>query len=225
MRYWQIDFARGIAAILMLVFHFFFDASYFGKIELEGFFWFIFPRIIGGMFIFISGFTIGQTLKGFNLKRFLKFSAIALAITAVTFIFTPEEFVIFGIIHFFALASILAVPFSRRPRICLIFGIKLVLIGIYIQQFRFPFYHFLWLGIVPEGFRTLDYYPLLPWFGFMLIGIYFGRKVKIKASNYKGGLVSFLGRNSLKIYLIQHPVILLILQILYGDIIFRVLRL
>ncbi len=225
MRYWQIDFARGIAVILMLVFHFFFDASYFKKIQLDGIFWFIFPRIIGGMFIFISGFTMAKTLKGFNPKRFLKFSAIALAITFVTFIFVPEEYVVFGIIHFFALASVIAVPFSRKPNLCLPIGVLITITGFYIQQFRFPFYHLLWLGIIPTNFRTLDYYPLLPWFGFMLIGIYFGKKVKLNASVYRGGIVSLLGRNSLKIYLLQHPIIILILQICYGDIISRALQL
>lgn len=229
MRYWQIDFARGIAVILMLFFHLFFDASYFKKIDLSGAFWFVFPRFIGGMFIFISGFTLSYTSKNRDLSRTLrrvaKFALIATAITLATMLFAPDEFVVFGIIHFFALASLLAIFFVKRENVCLILGICLMLLGFYLQQFRFPFWHLFWLGLIPEGFRTLDYYPLLPWFGVMLLGIYFGNRIKLRAVNYRGGFVSFLGRHSLAIYLIQHPAIVLLLHIYYQDVLQSVLKL
>lgn len=224
MRYWQIDFARGIAVILMLFFHLFFDASYFQKIELSGVFWFVFPRFIGGMFVFISGFTLSYSKNRNFARRIAKFATIAIAITIATAIIAPEEFVIFGIIHFFALASFLAIFFVKREKICLLLGTILTILGFYIQQFRFPFWHLLWLGFIPQGFRTLDYYPLLPWFGVMLLGIYFGKKIKIRASDYKGGFVSFLGRHSLLVYLLQHPIIVLLLHLYYGDVLQSILR-
>lgn len=227
-RYWQIDFARGVAVILMLFFHSFFDASYFGKIELDGVFWFLFPRFIGGMFIFISGFTFGQVYENYIEKRKViwrsaKFATIAIAITIATAIFAPDEFVVFGIIHFFAAASLLAVLFVKRERLCFFLGLCLTILGFYMQQFRFSFWHLFWLGVIPEGFRTLDYYPILPWFGVTLLGIYFGKKIKLSASNYKGSIVSFLGRHSLAIYLLQHPVIVLLLHFYYRDILQTIL--
>lgn len=214
----------------MLFFHLFFDASYFQKIELSGFFWFAFPRFIGGMFIFISGFTLSYTYRERNLwsvaklRRVLKFALIAIAITIVTAIFAPNEFVVFGIIHFFALASLIAIFFVKREKLCLILGISFTVLGFYIQQFRVPFWYLFWLGLIPEGFRTLDYYPLLPWFGVMLLGIYFGKKVTLKVSDYKDSLVSFLGRHSLAVYLIQHPVIVLLLHLYYQDILQSILK-
>ena len=97
MRYPEIDFARGIAVILMLIFHSFFDAYYFGKIELSGAFWYYFPRFIGGMFIFISGFTMAVVRPKPKrvLRKVFKLSAIALLITAVTYYFVPNSFVVF----------------------------------------------------------------------------------------------------------------------------------
>lgn len=229
-RYWQIDFARGTAVILMLIFHLFFDASYFQKIELDGVFWYVFPRLIGGMFIFISGFTLGHLYREFgykarkSLQRCAKFTSIAIVITVATIMFDPEKFVVFGIIHFFAVASLLSVLFVKKDRLCLVLGFILIIFGFYIQQFRFPFWHLLWLGMIPEGFRTLDYYPLLPWLGVLLLGIYFGKKVKLKPSEYKGGIVSILGRHSLAIYLLQHPIIVILLHLYYRDILQSIFR-
>ncbi|MFN3384216.1 MAG: heparan-alpha-glucosaminide N-acetyltransferase domain-containing protein, partial [Archaeoglobaceae archaeon] len=145
-------------------------------------------------------------------------------ITIATAIFAPNEFVVFGIIHFFAVASLIAIFFAKREKLCLILGISLTVLGFYIQQFRFPFWHLLWLGLIPEGFRTLDYYPLLPWFGIMLLGIYFGKKVTLEISDYKDSLVTFLGRHSLAVYLIQHPLIVLLLHLYYKDILQSILR-
>lgn len=179
------------------------------------------------MFIFISGFTLSYTYES-DLrkvaKRVAKFAMIATTITIATMIFAPEEFVVFGIIHFFTIASFLSILFVKRERICLVLGLLLTIFGFYIQQFRFPFWHFLWLGFIPQGFRTLDYYPLLPWFGVMLLGIYFGKKIKLRASDYRGGFVSLLGRHSLAIYLLQHPIIVLLLHLYYQDILQSILR-
>ncbi|MEM1579141.1 MAG: heparan-alpha-glucosaminide N-acetyltransferase [Archaeoglobaceae archaeon] len=219
-RYWEVDFARGVAVILMLLFHFYFDSYYFGKIQLEGFFWYLFPRIIGGMFIFISGVTFTFSYKGFRhaLRRSAKFGAIALGITAATYLISAEEFVLFGIIHFFCLASLLAVFFAGKKKLSFLLGLSIAIFGFYIQQFRFQVAYFSWLGFIPEGFRTLDYYPIMPWFGVFLLGMTFGYRINLKIKNYRENLVSFLGRHSLIVYLIQHPIIVILLQLYYGDI-------
>jgi uncharacterized membrane protein len=76
----------------------------------------------------------------------------------------------------------------------------------------------LWLGIRQMGRYMVDYYPLLPWFGVALLGVFFGLTL------YPGGrprfeladlspkfplpALTFLGRNSLVIYLVHQPIIL-----------------
>lgn len=222
MRFWEIDFARGIAVILMLIFHLFFDAYYFGKFPLEGIFWYIFPRFIGGMFIFISGFTFSiayRQLKRSFFERILKFLLVASGITLATYLFAPERVVVFGIIHFFALASILGILFIGKPFLSLSVGILSLFANLYVSEFRTKEPYLLWLGIMPSGFQTLDYYPMIPWFGVFLIGMFFGHYYSKRPSIYKENPISFLGRHSLAIYLIQHPVIVLILHLYYGDIV------
>lgn len=78
---------------------------------------------------------------------------------------------------------------------------------------------------MPYNFCTLDYYPLLPWFGLMLLGIAVGNKseLNLKIPDYLNPVV-YLGRKSLLIYMIQHPLILLMMQVYYGDIIEEILR-
>lgn len=219
-RYWEVDFARGIAVILMVLFHFYFDSYYFGKIQLEGFFWYLFPRIIGGMFIFISGFTFSFAYKGFKhaLRRAAKFGVIAIGITIATYILSADEFVLFGIIHFFTLASLIAVFFAGKKNLSFLLGLAIAIFGFYIQQFRFQITYLSWLGLIPEGFRTLDYYPLMPWFGIFLLGMSFGYRINLKSKIYRENPINFLGRHSLMIYLIQHPIIVILLQLYYGDI-------
>lgn len=230
MRYPEIDFARGIAVILMLIFHSFFDAYYFGKIELSGAFWYYFPRFIGGMFIFISGFTMAVVRpRPYRiLRKALKLSALALSITAITYYFVPSEYVVFGILHFFAAATVLGFIFLNMPtRFYFPAGIAAFLSGIYLQSSSIDSPIFVWAGLMPYGFRTLDYYPMLPWFGVFLIGMYFGgryhalleKRIMGKRIKMKMTPVIWLGRKSLEIYMIQHPLIILGLQFIYGDII------
>ncbi len=231
MRYPEIDFARGIAVVLMLVFHTFFDAYYFGKIDLSGAFWYYFPRFIGGMFIFISGVTLSVVKPDPRrvLTKVLRLSVLALGITAVTYIFVPDEYVVFGILHFFALATLLGLLFLNS-KVQLPAGIAAFAIGVYMQRIRVDGSLLVWLGLIPKNFATLDYYPLLPWFGIFLLGMYVGNYVEshLKSrqpmnSHLWPKPIVVLGKNSLKIYIAQHPVIILMLHLLYGDVLQQLL--
>jgi uncharacterized membrane protein len=75
----------------------------------------------------------------------------------------------------------------------------------------------LWLGFVPSTFSSVDYVPLLPYFGLVLLGVFVGntlyaggiRQFKIKdrssASPVRG--LSFIGRHALVIYFLHEPII------------------
>jgi len=81
----------------------------------------------------------------------------------------------------------------------------------------------MWLGFIQEGAYALDYFPVLPWFGLVLLGIYYGgvlypegkRSFSLKEkSNVATRFLGFLGRNSLKIYLVHQPIILAFLYLM-----------
>jgi uncharacterized membrane protein len=84
----------------------------------------------------------------------------------------------------------------------------------------------LWLlpfGVLPEGVMMPDYRPLLPWFGVVLIGLFFGNVVYARGRRpatlpEEAPVVARpllpLGRNSLFIYLIHQPIVVAVLAAL-----------
>ncbi len=245
-RFWEIDSLRGIAIVLMITFHAAFDLAYFGvyKPEIEnlwfsiyeniGFhnlgwlFWFVFPRAIASVFIILTGvsatisYNRSDDFENKYVPRGIRIFSLGMLITLITASLLPKGTILFGILHFIGISTILSVPFVKMRRENLLLGISIILAGAYLQTLRFDFPWLLWLGFMPENFYTFDYFPLLPWFGFTLVGISIGnnfytkakRNFKIPDISGKTKLLRFLGRNSLLIYLAHQPVIMLILYLL-----------
>jgi len=81
-----------------------------------------------------------------------------------------------------------------------------------------------WLGLAPPDFYSLDYFPVLPWFGVVMLGLFLGhllypnRVPRVVPANVSGllpvALICGLGRHSLAAYLAHQPLILLVLQVL-----------
>jgi uncharacterized membrane protein len=79
----------------------------------------------------------------------------------------------------------------------------------------------LWLGVRPDPFSTLDYRPVIPWFGVVLLGValgwaLYGRRrsgSRLPAWGAWRGWspLRFLGRHALAFYLLHQPVILALL--------------
>ncbi len=238
-RFWEVDNLRGLAIIMMVTYHFIFDLTFFGIFPFNiysGFLWY-FARITAVTFIFVMGLSltlsysraeiIGDKKAGSfekYLKRGLKIFSLGLGVTLVTWIFIPSEFIIFGVLHFIGIAIIISYPLIKSKNLNLYLGIFFILVGTYLGNFTFNFNWLLWLGFIPQNFQTVDYFPIFPWFGVVLLGLYFGR---ILYKNYQRQFkfpdiserhvvrgFSFLGKNSLLIYLIHQPIIILILYML-----------
>jgi len=220
-----VDFLRGSAVVLMVIYHVFFDLSYFGKIHVESeFFWFAFPRFIGAMFIFISGISLtlakvkyGKKLTAVAVRKGLKYLLLGFLISFLTL--PTGCYVRFGILHFFGVAVVLGSFFAKLRLFSALLGLAFILAGVEMEKICIDGEYLLWIGIKPTNFCTLDYYPLLPWFGFMLLGIYAGNSFNLDLRIPKGlKPITFLGRRSLMIYLLQHPVILFFMHVWYGDV-------
>ena len=108
------------------------------------------------------------------LMRGLKIFSYGLVITLVTWIFLREGFIIFGILHLIGISIILAYPFLKLRFQNLFLGILLIFFGICLQRFTVDSYWLIWLGFTPSSLYTIDYFPILPWFGVVLIGLFFG---------------------------------------------------
>ncbi len=223
MRYLEIDFARGISVFCMIIYHFFFTLQYpNSKIS-------FFAIPIASSFIIISGICLHISYsrrKNFMnfLKRGIKLSILSLIITCLSFLFLQRGFIIFGILHFFAFSSFLIYPFLKflkGSKIFLPLSIISILIGFLISRLEVNSYFLFWLGIRPKNFFTFDFFPLFPWFGVLLFGVFLGRvfypngerRFRFKGINsilFK--FFAFLGKNSLTIYFLHEPIIILILS-------------
>ncbi len=233
-RFWEVDFFRGIAILLMIVSNYAFALRYLDIYSFDGgfLFWFLFPRIIAGTFIFIAGLSAAVSYSRLKNKqksyskymlRGLKIFSLGMLITVTTYSLVPSAFVIFGILHLIGTAIILSPFFIKLRRTYLLSLVFAALIfGVYLQSLSVNFSWLLWLGFVPGNFTTLDYFPLLPWFGVFLLGIYFsgilyknGRRMfRIPRQPAGSKLVCLLGRNSLLIYMLHIPLLITALLLL-----------
>ena len=225
-RLWEIDFLRGVAIIMMITFHAVFDLWYFGYgFDISSGFWFVFARVTASIFLFLVGVSLTLSYsrsKGASFSKYayrgLKIFSWGLIITVITWIFLDKGFIMFGVLHFIGVAIILAYFFLRFHVLNLVLGVVIILIGIFLQGLVFSFPWLLWLGFVPSGFYTLDYFPLLPWFGLVLLGLFFGKmfyphgKARIRdVNNLITRFFCLLGRRSLLIYLMHQPVLIALL--------------
>jgi uncharacterized membrane protein len=242
-RFWEIDILRGIAVVAMVLYHFSYDLAYFGVFGV-GFFrsglGLETGRAIGTSFIFLAGLSLTLSYRrvaerqspGHNnfrkyLGRGLRIFSYGLLITLLTWIFVPREMIVFGVLHLIGASIVLAYPFLglRLPNVAL--GACCIVLGLYLRNFEVDHTWLAWLGIRPDFFM-LDYWPIFPWFGVVLLGIFVGntlyggrRKRTPRAAPSLLGIrpLSFLGRHSLPVYLVHQPILLATLILLgVGDV-------
>lgn len=236
-RFWEIDFLRGIAILMMILFHFLFDITYFGEYDFNVYsgLWLYFARATATIFILLVGISLtlsfsrakikqktGKKLFIKYLKRGFGIFSWGLLITLLTWIFLRNDLIIFGILHFIGISIILAYPFLELRSWNFLIGIFFISFGMYLKKFTLSFPWLIWLGLRPENFYPLDYFPIFPWFGVILIGIFIGnllytnckRRFKLPdLSNFPLiGASCFLGKYSLLIYLIHQPILLALLH-------------
>jgi uncharacterized membrane protein len=219
-RFWEVDAARGVAIIMMIVYHTTYDLDTLGGYDIQSTagYWALFADVTAGLFLFLVGVSLAisrarTSLTGWRL--FGKYLARGSRVLAYGVVLT----VIFLAI---GISIILAYPFLRLRFTNLVLGTFIFAAGQYLlaQDLYSQTFWLLPFGVVPEGVVMPDYRPLLPWFGVVLIGLFFGNVVygdgrgpavlEDKAPVLVRPLLP-LGRNSLFIYLIHQPIIIALL--------------
>jgi uncharacterized membrane protein len=228
-RFQPVDILRGLAIAMMVAYHFSYDLDYFGLASFdfyEGRFWRSARTFILGMFLLLVGVSLViATRNGINRHAFLRRLAVlvlcAVLISVATYFVFAERMILFGVLHFIALASILGLLFIRLFWLNAVLGVAAILSGVYYSNPVFDQPLLQWVGLMTFRPGTEDYVPLLPWFGVVLLGIFLGRllfasQVLSTALNWQGRrfparLLALAGRHSLLIYMLHQPVLLGIL--------------
>jgi uncharacterized membrane protein len=225
-----VDAARCIAILMMVVYHLVFDLYTFGGYDVDAVtgFWARFADATASLFLFLVGVSLAISRRnggGFRkyLLRGLRILGYGMLLTAIFLLF-GMGIVAFGILHLIGASIILSYPFLKLRYANLALGAGIFAAGLYVQAgdptgsaWLLPF------GVVPEGWAMPDYRPLLPWFGVVLVGLFFGNVVYGDGRRPAGLTVAApvlarpllpLGRNSLAIYLVHQPVMIVLLAAL-----------
>jgi uncharacterized membrane protein len=236
-RFWEVDMLRGLAVVMMVIYHFMYDL-YFFQVTNAIFsvpFWFYFQRATAGMFIVLVGVSLAilsqrtaardqARLRLFwqNLRRGVRIFGWGLVITLATrFALGPELAITFGILHFMGVSIAISYPFLRLRWLNLGLGIAIYAVGTFLRQQVFDLPYLVWLGFEPANHAYVDYFPLFPWFGLVLIGVflgnllYEGKRRRFSLPDLSGWLplrwLEWLGLRSLPIYLLHQPALFAIL--------------
>lgn len=240
-RYLLVDGIRGFAIVNMVLFHFLYDVTMvYGKNP----FWYallpnrIWQQSICWTFILVTGF-VWQWGRKSNLRRGLFLNLCGLGISLVTWLFVPGEAVRFGILNFIGCAVLLMIPldkvFRRIPTVmgmAASFSAFLLFKNVELGYLGFETAPFLkipeWLyeiriltpfGFPYSGFTSSDYFPILPWFFLFLTGYFFqfvfaGQEGWKRAAVRRVPFLSAIGRNSIWIYLVHQPAVMLLCEVL-----------
>jgi uncharacterized membrane protein len=221
-----IDVAKGLAILAMVVYHFSWDLSAYQLIGADvsnDLGWRIFARSIAATFLFLVGVNLalanrGGVRPGPYARRLAIILGAALLVTVATwYLFGPNGFVFFGILHLIVVASLLAVPFLYAPAwVALPFAAFFLAGGHFLASPAFDGWGFYWLGLSTSLPASFDYVPVFPWFGVVLLGLFAGRLVvadpdralwRWSPAGRAWRLLALAGRWSLLIYLV-HQLIL-----------------
>lgn len=224
---------RGFALLNMLLFHFCYDIfivfgadpAWYGRTPVH-----IWQQFICITFLFLSGiaFHFGHN----NLKKGIVLNLFGLIITAVTLLVMPSQAVWFGILNCIGCCTLLLALLDRLipafpPLAGFAISLLLFLLCRGVPDGYLGFGSFR-LAVLPEafyrprfmtvlgfpypGFRSSDYFPILPWFFLVAGGYWFWKLVRryekcLAFFRIRIPLFSVLGRNTIWIYMLHQPVL------------------
>ncbi len=240
-RYPFFDTVRGLCITGMVLYHALFDCVFmFGLfgISTEIMQLVLYVRDFGCMlFVLLAGMC--EHFGKQKYKRAVKLLLLGAVISFVLCLFMPDQPVVFGVLTFLGVASILLQPLKKFILKYNFFITRMLLLAIFLLLFNAAYGTFgvfglsfgtlpaalygntftAILGFPPADFASSDYFPIIPWlflylFGFCLYPALQKSRIfeKIAVINIKP--FSFIGRYSLWFYLAHQPIIMVVLWFL-----------
>lgn len=218
-RIWELDAFRGLCILGVLAVHLIYDL-----VELYRFVRWDYPKAFlflmdwGGVaFILLSGICV--TLGSRSFRRGLTVFLCGMLCTLVTWLmyrfgFASKSILIcFGVLHCLGVCMMLWPVFRRWP-VWLLAAAGLLLCTVRLSGVHADHLWLMPLGILPENTLYSDYFPLMPFLGFFLLGAVIGKTLYRRQTTLFPGVnarwlplrfLQWCGRNSLLIYLLHQP--------------------
>jgi len=210
-RYLAIDNLRGIAFIFMVIHHIFYfydlsngyTTSYAQNkfVDTSG-------TIARSLFIFLAGVSLSLISNNKDVKKIIKkrfdrsfiVGLHALIISIVSFIYYPDIFIRFGVLHFITLGTFLLSFLVPYPKLTLI----ILALSILYKPHKINSIIDTITG-ASVNFSMMDWFPLKPWISLMLTGLVFGQNINLSLLDQipylsSNNLITKIGQNSLELY-------------------------
>lgn len=221
-RIWELDAFRGLCILGVVVVHTIFDLQMFGMMSYDTPTLFNIIRDYGSLFfVLISGICV--TLGHHNLKRGIIVFLCGIVISCVTYGMYALDFadtsiqIHFGILHLLGLCMIFHTLYRHLPTWAVgLLGAAIVALSFYTRTIISHSFWTVPFGILCYGYMASDYFPIIPYLGWFMLGTVLGRTVykkkeslipKVPHDNAPAKFLSFCGRHSLWIYMGHQPVI------------------
>lgn len=232
-----IDLARGIALIVMAIFHFSWDLMWYDFVTwqvTEATSWLLFRTAIASSFLFLTGVSLTLAHRnGINfqpfVRRFLIIFLCAVAITLATWYMFSDQLVRFGILHFIAFSSIVGLIFLRLPKLVIFLSASFfAFLPLFVQISYLDLPNLTWIGLGTTKPDTVDYVPVFPWLAAPLYGMVITKfalekdwhlkLANLQLENQLFKPILLFGRHSLLFYMVHQPILigLILLAIAAG---------
>ena len=234
-RNFDIDFVRGIAIILMVIYH------WYSLIDLQKD-----PNVrctsckrltsrplidIAGhtarfIFIFLMGLSISISkqkdpvkFEERQMKRSIYLAFYAIVINITTFVIFKDKYVRFGILHYMSFGMLIITYLSFNPQLLLMFGILIYLTYLSIRKKQSNTLAGTIFGY-KSNINTIDLFPISKWLLLSILGYYVGSEIidyksitntNYISQNWFSKIINNIGKYSLEIYMF-HWVIIYIIQ-------------
>ena len=229
-RNYFIDKFRGFTIISMVLFHLMYNINYYWQVS-----WYdgtlinkIWQLSIATSFFTISGLTSNFLNPSTNIKRGIITSLIGFAISLVTYLFAPEQSIIWGVLNGLGSAMIITGLLQKylkiNDKLFFVFFLLFIitynvprgsLYGIFKNLYDKNLFI---LGFPGESFTSSDYFPIIPWLFIFIGGYLLGKVIRIKdrSSKTNDSFLAKIGRHSMEIYLAHQIILYPLVTLIYN---------